>query len=152
MPLSAGAPRIVIKGGYGGRFVRSGRGSTSEGHLIYMKQDALFAVPFDLRRLESTGPSVPVLEGVDGSVNVGSVQITFSTEGTGVYIAGSSGLQSIPINWMTRDGAVSDLRATRAIWGNPRFSPNGLKIAMDIWDGPQRNIWVYEWKREILTD
>ena len=56
-----------------------------------------------------------------------------------------------PIDWITRDGKSSSLRAARSEWGNPRFSPDGQRIAMDISDGKQRDIWVYDWARDTLT-
>ena len=34
------------------------------GHLVYIRNGTLLAVPFDLKRLETSGPPVPVLEGV----------------------------------------------------------------------------------------
>ncbi len=34
------------------------------GHLVYVRQGTLFAVRFDLTRLETVGPAVPALEGV----------------------------------------------------------------------------------------
>ena len=43
------------------------------------------------------------------------------------------------------------LRAANADWANPRFSPDGQKLAVDISDGKQRDIWVYEWARDTLT-
>ena len=52
---------------------------------------------------------------------------------------------------MTRDGKTSVLRATKADWANPRFSPDGQKLALEISDGKQRDIWVYEWARDTLT-
>ena len=52
---------------------------------------------------------------------------------------------------MTRDGKTSVLRATKADWANPRFSPDGQKLALDISDGKQSDIWVYEWARDTLT-
>ena len=43
------------------------------------------------------------------------------------------------------------LRATKAEWVHPRFSPDGRKLALDIDDGKQRDIWVYDWARDTLT-
>ncbi len=63
-PLSGGTPKVVVRGGYYGRFVPSGRASTTRGHVIYMNQGTLFAVPFDLDRLETIGPAVPALDRV----------------------------------------------------------------------------------------
>jgi Tol biopolymer transport system component len=142
-PLSGGAPKIVVGGGYYGRYVPSG-------HLIYMQHGTLFAVPFDLRLLETLGPAVPALEGVTADAVVGAARLSVSTEGTLVYVPGAAADQANPVNWMTRDGKMSVLRATKVIWANPRFSPDGQRLALDIFDG-QRNIWVYEWARDTPT-
>jgi serine/threonine-protein kinase len=142
-PLSGGAPKIVVRGGYYGRYVPSG-------HLIYMQHGTLFAVPFDLRRLEAIGQAVPALEGVTANPIVGGAQLSVSTEGTLVYVPGAAAEEANPINWMARDGKMSVLRAAKVNWANPRASPDGQKLALDIFDG-QRNIWVYEWARDMST-
>ena len=52
------------------------------------------------------------------------------------------------------DARRQDVGAPRdegANWANPRFSPDGQKLAIDISDGKQRDIWVYEWARDTLT-
>ena len=56
-----------MRGGYYGRYVPSGlaspkRGEREGGHLIYMQQGTLFAVRFDLDRLETIGQAVPVFQ------------------------------------------------------------------------------------------
>ena len=43
------------------------------------------------------------------------------------------------------------LRATKAEWTSPAFSPDGRKLALAISDGKQRNTWVYEWTLDTLT-
>jgi Tol biopolymer transport system component len=55
------------------------------------------------------------------------------------------------MDWTTREGKTSALRATKAVWQNPMFSPDGQKLVMDIDDGKQRDVWVYEWARDTLT-
>lgn len=55
--LPAGTPKFVQRGGYYGRYLRSG-------HLVYFNQGTLFAEPFDLARLVPTGQPVPVIEGI----------------------------------------------------------------------------------------
>jgi dipeptidyl aminopeptidase/acylaminoacyl peptidase len=56
-----------------------------------------------------------------------------------------------PVLWLNRSGATTPLRATPAVWGFPRFSPDGRRLALAIDDGRQTDIWVYEWERDILT-
>ena len=110
-----------------------------------MNQGTLFAVRFDLDRLETIGQAVPAIEGIAASSAVtGGAQLAVSSDGTLVYVPGVAGATTRPIDWMTRDGKTSVLRATKADWGNPRFSPDGQKLAIDISDGKQHDIWVYD--------
>ena len=147
---------MVVRGGYYGRYVPSGLGSPKRderegGHLIYLHQGTVFAVPFDLTRLETVGPAAPALEGVAAFPNTGGAKLAVSSEGTLVYVPGTAVSGARPIDWLTRDGKAAVLRATNALWSNPRFSPNGEKLALDISDGKQRDIWVYDWARDTLT-
>jgi len=144
-PLPSGTPRVVVRGGYYGRYVPSG-------HLIYMKQGTLFAVRFDLDRLEAIGQAVPALDGIaTNQLIVGSAQLALSSDGTLVYVPGTAATTANPVEWLTRDGKTSVLRAAKADWANPRFSPDGQKLALDISDGKQSDIWVYETSRDTLT-
>jgi serine/threonine-protein kinase len=43
------------------------------------------------------------------------------------------------------------LRVTPANWSNPKFAPDGRRIAVDIDDGKQNDVWVYEWARDTLS-
>ena len=141
---ASGPPKIVVRGAYYGRYVPSG-------HLIYMQQGTLFAAPFDPVRLETVGPAVPAIEGLTSSPGSGGAQVAFSSEGTLAYVPGVSASSANPIDWMTRDGKASVLRATKAEWVHPRFSPDGQKLALQIFDAKQRDIWVYDLARDTLT-
>jgi Tol biopolymer transport system component len=153
----AGPAKVVVSGAYYGRFVPSGlaapkRGERDGGHLLYIEQGTLFAVPFDPVRLETLGPAAPAIEGLWSSVSSGGAQVDVSLEGTLVYVPGATTTYvNNPIDWITRDGKSLGLRATKSDWGNPRFSPDGQKMAMNISDGKQQDIWVYDWARDTLT-
>jgi len=151
-PLAGGKPKVVVHGGYYGRYVPSDLASSTRGHLIYMQQGTLFAVRFDLGRLETIGQAMPAIEGVTAYPGAtGGAQLAFSSDGTFVYVPGAGVTTANPTDWMTRDGKTSVLRATKADWWNPRFSPDGQKLALEISDGKQSDIWVYEWARDTLT-
>jgi serine/threonine-protein kinase len=77
--------------------------------------------------------------------------LAFSLDGLLAYVPGTAWTRAMPIDWTTREGTTSALRATSAIWQNPLFSPDGQKLVMDIDDGKQRDVWVYEWARDTLT-
>jgi hypothetical protein len=128
--MSGGVPKIVMAGGYAGRYAPSG-------HLLYLQQATLFAVRFDLDRLETVGQAVPALEGLVANPSTGGAQLAFSAEGTLAYVPGTAAASAKQIDWMTRDGKTSVLRARKDNWANPRFSPDGQRLALDIFDGKQ---------------
>ena len=47
----------MVESGANARYV-------SSGHFVYSMRGVLFAVPFDLGRLEATGGPVPLVEGI----------------------------------------------------------------------------------------
>jgi serine/threonine-protein kinase len=143
-PLPKGIRKVVQRGGYHGRYLRSG-------HLVFIREGTLLAAPFDLDRLELTGPPVPALEGVTANSANGGAQFAFSGNGTLIYMPGQSAGFSAPIHWMDREGKTTPLRAAPANWGNIFFSPDGRRLAMQIHDGSQSDVWVYEWERDTLT-
>ena len=143
--LPAGERKVLQRGGYYGRYLPSG-------HLVYLHEGTLFAAPFDLDRLELTGPSVPAVPDVMTNTTTGGAQFAFSDRGTVVYFPGHSlDINTVPIFWMDRGGKTVPLRSTRADWTGILFSPDGGRLAMDISDGKQRDVWIYEWARDALS-
>ena len=143
-PLPKGPRKILQRGGYHGRYLPSG-------HVVYVHESTLFAAPFDLGRLELTGPPVPVVEGIASTPNSVGSNFAFSNDGTLVYLPGKSVGSAAPIHWMDREGKTSLLRSTPSSWNDIRFSPDGQKVALDVTDGGQTDIWVYEWARDTMS-
>ncbi len=143
-PLPDGEPKVVHRGGYHARYVPSG-------HLVYLHQGTLFAAPFDIDRLEVTGQAVPAVEGVATNANSGSSQIAISQAGTAVYLPGASETNEIPVSWLDRTGKTTVLRSAPANWSNPGFSPDGERLAMDVSDGSQVDVWTYDIARDTMT-
>jgi len=142
--MASGQRKTVQRGGFYARYLPSG-------HMVYMHEGTLFAVPFDLKRLEVNGQPTPILEGVGANPGTGGAQFSFSETGNLVYVAGGSAVQNVSIYWMDRDGKFTPLRETPAAYYNPAFSPDGKRLALEIFDGKRRDIWVYEWERDTLT-
>ena len=142
--MASGQRKTVQRGGFYARYLPSG-------HVVYMHEGTLFAVPFDLQRLEVTGQPAPILEGVVTTPGTGGAQFSFSDTGNLVYVAGRGGGQNVSIYWMDHDGKFTPLRETPGNYCNPAFSPDGKRLALEIYDGKRRDIWVYEWERDTLT-
>jgi Tol biopolymer transport system component len=142
-PLPTGARRILQRGATYGRYLRSG-------HLVYLREGTLFAAPFDPERLELTSPGVRILEGV-ATTPAGAAGLAVSDNGTLVYVPGRSADRQMPVDWIGREGKVTPLRTMPANWSNLVFAPDGRRLALDIADGEDIDVWTYEWERDSLS-
>jgi serine/threonine-protein kinase len=140
--VSGGSPKVIVRNGYFGRYVPTG-------HVLYVHDSTLFAAPFDVNRLETTGRPIPVIEGISASVGTGAAQFAISRVGTLIYVPGQRVLDVI--SWLDRAGRTTPLRAAPGIWSNPTFSPDGQRLAMQISNGTLWDIWQYEWTRDTAT-
>jgi serine/threonine-protein kinase len=59
--LKTGKTKTLVTAGYFGRYVPS---NGRRGHILYVSQDRLFAIPFDPERLEILGTAQIVVEGI----------------------------------------------------------------------------------------
>jgi len=145
-PLPSGVPKVIQRGGYHARYVRSG-------HVLYVHDGSLFALPFDVDRLEPAGPAVRVLSGLKSNPLTGGAQYSISDDGTLVYLEGPSLGGGTPLDLVDRRGGVTPLRFTPTNWFTPAFTSDGNRIALAIRDGPldTGDIWVYDVRRGTLA-
>ena len=80
MSLKTGEIKILVRGGYFGRYLPTG---DATGHLVYVHEGVLFAVPFDPARLELRGAAVPMLEDLAADPSSGAGQFSFSAVPSG---------------------------------------------------------------------
>jgi len=72
--LRTGEIKILVSGGYFGRYLPTG---DATGHLVYVHEGVLFAVPFDPARLELRGSTVPLFRGLGRRPDFGRGTIQF---------------------------------------------------------------------------
>ncbi len=119
------------------------------GHLVYARNAELLAVPFDLERLEITGPAVRVAEAVNED-NDGTPEYAFSDCGDLAYFAGWSGGSRNVLTLVGLDGSAQETAFPRHFINSPRFSPDGRRIAMTV-AAAKNNAWVYDIDRASAT-
>ena len=144
--LETGERKVLHRGGSSARYVASG-------HLVYAREATLFAAPFDLRRLELTGSPAPVLEGIASNPFHGSAQFDVSANGLLVYLGGGQQLYRYKMVWVDRDGNPTPLTEEEKTYGEPHFSPDGSKLAVQVYESGRTNadVWVYDLKRGVPT-
>jgi len=139
--LETAEKRVLVEGGTFARYV-------PPGHLVYARAGGLLAVPFDLKRLEVTGPPVSVLEGVSMNPSSGAAEFSSSTDGLLAYVPGGSSLGEGTLLWVDRKGAAQALPVPPRAYVSPRISPDGQRLAVGIQGG---GTWLYELARGTLT-
>jgi serine/threonine-protein kinase len=143
--------RLLIEGGADARYVASG-------HLVFVREGVLLAVPFDLRRLEVTGSPVGVLSGVmqaayaAGQANdTGAMQASVSASGTLAYLAGGvSAPEEYAVVQVDRAGRPTTLPIPPQPFRTLRRSPRGDRLALSS-IGRDRAVWIYDFARQTFS-
>ena len=140
--------KALVRGGTYGRYVA---GSNGAGYLVYVNSGTLFAVAFDLDRLEVRGTPVPVLEQVAYNPAFGSAQLDVSQTGMLLYRSGGAGGGGlVTVQWLDSNGKTQPLLAKPGTYARPHVSPDGQRVALEISEGASRDIWIYEVQRNAL--
>jgi serine/threonine-protein kinase len=132
--------RKTLRGGTFGRYLPSG-------HLVYVNRGTLFALPFDVDRLELRGAPAPVLDAVGYSTMYGSAQLDFSPNGMVAYRSSGEGDGLATMQWLDSAGQTHPLLTKSADYSNVELSPDGDRLAFTS----KGDVWVYEWRRESMT-
>jgi serine/threonine protein kinase len=133
-------PRTIIKSAACPRYLPTG-------HLLYVSQGHLLAVPFDVKRLEIHGGATIVID--DVTENEVSADYDVSTNGTLVYVPSRSSLDTLV--WKDRRGVTTPLGLNPRRYSAPALSPDGRRLAVTVSEGSARNVWIGSVEREPLT-
>jgi Tol biopolymer transport system component len=139
LSLKTGKWKVIQRGGYFGRYLPSG-------HLVFVHQGTLFAVPFDLERVEVKGTPVPVLENVDASAFYASGQFESSRNGIFIYARGRSDAAGWPIAWLDSSSTTKPLLLSAPNY-TPLFSPDGKRLMTRL----QGDYQVYDLEHDRTT-
>jgi Tol biopolymer transport system component len=134
-PLAGGERKVIQTGGLYGRYA-------SSGHLLYLQDGKLFAVPFDLSRLQVAGRPVAIADDVAHSVLNGTAQYSLSDTGLLAYRRAYSPKRVL--QWMDFAGQLQKIRDVPAEYEELRFSQDGSRLLLSIADGGQSDVWRYD--------
>ena len=125
--------RTLVHGGASPRYLPTADGS---GYLVYVNQATLFAIPFDLRTLETQGTAVPVADDVASERVIGTGQFDVSRTGTLVYRRSTGGASALTtLQWVDATGRKEPLQARPGAYEDVGVSPDGTRVALTIIDG-----------------
>jgi serine/threonine-protein kinase len=142
--MISGKTKVLIRGGTYGRYVPTG-------HLIYARGSYIYAVPFDLGKLELTGPPKELFKGGWMNPFSGEVNLAFSNSGTLLYVP--RGIESYTLSqvkWIDAGGKIAPLVDSANSYSGAVLSPDGEKVALHV-NGANDDVWLYHVARKSLT-
>ena len=140
MSLDTGVVQTLVEG--------SSPKFSPSGHIVFARPGgALWAVGFDVDQLAVVGSPVPVVQNLYIN-STGGAAFDVANQGTLVY---ESGLRGRTLAWVDRQGQEEALPTELRGYYIPRVSPDGTRIAVDIQDEENRDVWIYDLRRSLLT-
>jgi eukaryotic-like serine/threonine-protein kinase len=141
--------KTVVRGGVMGRYLSASNGA---GYLVYLHQNTLLAVPFDISNLAVTSAAQPILDDVTAITATSPGDFDFSRNGTFVYISGK-GEPERSIFWLDHTGKTEPLHPTPGFYNGMRFSPDGKRLVFATgYDALGRgDLWVQDLERNTIT-
>jgi serine/threonine protein kinase/WD40 repeat protein len=144
--LRTGTQKILVRDGSNAHYVPSG-------HLVYAAEGTLRAVAFDINRVETTGPAIPVLPRVVTKTNTGGADFAVARNGTLVYVP-SDGRGSLgerrTLVWVDRQGHEEPIKAPARSYISARISPDDTRVALGVAD-QDGDIHIWDLVRGTLT-
>ena len=122
----------------------------STGHVVFWRDNDLWAVGFDPEQLAVIGEPTPIVEGVPADQNNDFAR--FAVGGDLLfYQEGGGGQEQVP-QWLGRDGSAEVLSATlTGSIRDPAVSPDGKQIAFEYVSDAGGDIWVYDLDQETFS-
>jgi serine/threonine-protein kinase len=120
-----------------------------DGRLIYVSRTGdVMAAPYDRRKRVTSGPAHRVASGVRMSTGTGLAIAALSPVGDLVFRDGTTESQLV---YVDAQGRARPALADTLGFENPRFSPEGGRIAVSVESFNRKTIWILERGSGILS-
>ncbi len=138
LSLPAGQRRVIVESGTFPLYSPSG-------HLVFFRDGALLGAPFDVDRLEVTGPVVRVLENLAVGTTMDAPLAALSNAGSLTYAPSDAGTTRLV--WVSRQGVEQPITETPRRYQYPRLAPDGRRTVV----AAAGDLWIQDIARATLT-
>jgi serine/threonine protein kinase len=140
------------------KIIRAGRDARylPTGHIVYAADNTLFAMRFDVNRLEAVDAPIPVAEGLRFATSfpgmTGTANYDISSNGVLVYVQGSASAPVLRrLVAVDRSGNAEPLVTQMHDYWRPRISPDGSRIAVEVDDEAGAQLFIVNVKAGTAT-
>ncbi len=141
-PLAGGEPKLLIPEADSVRYLPQSR------HLLYHRRGVIYSVRFDADRLETSGASLSLLDGLKPNNKNALVFELAGPSGTLVYREGTQVDQMVA--WLEQNGTFTSLVDEPARYSSLRLSPDDTRLAVAI-EKENRQLFLIDTRTRQLT-
>ena len=129
--------RRILSADSDGIYAASASGDASKGWLLFMREGALLAQPFDAGRLNLTGEPFPITDQVEAW--------SFSVSDTGILVYQSRRIDEVTqLGWVDRAGKpLESIGSSGPYQNHPRLAPDGKRVVVARMDAKTRRQDLY---------
>jgi serine/threonine-protein kinase len=140
--LETGEVRKLVDGAFFGQYLDDGLLllMLPDGTLVTTEIDPSDPRPSDVRQ--------PVREVIARNASQGP-HLAVAQNGTVVFLSGGEALNTVVL--IDKQGTETPLLTTPKEYKDPRFSPDGRRLAFEIAQGNEGDLWIYERDQATLT-
>ena len=119
------------------------------GYLLFYREGALIAQPFEAKTLRSIGSADVISESVGYLLN--NHFANFSVSDTGRVVLGTMGTPKVQMTWLDRMGKASAVPNPPDYFSFPRISPDGSRVVIQKGWNVTVAPWIFDFKRGVLS-
>ena len=138
LSFATGQRRVIVESGTFPLYAPSG-------HLVFFRDGALLGAPFDVDRLELTGPVVRVLENLALGTTMDAPLAALSNAGSLAYAPSDAGTTRLV--WVTRQGVEQPITDTARRYQYPRLASDGRRTVV----AAAGDLWIQDIARATFT-
>jgi serine/threonine-protein kinase len=126
----------------------------SRDRIVFARSGDLYAIDFDPDRLATVGEAVPVIEDVGGDPSSGAGYFSLAANGNIAWLAGAVTAADVLLTIVDATGATESLPLSPRGFYQPRFSPDGERLAFTVgegYSGVTGDVWVYSFASQGIS-
>jgi Tol biopolymer transport system component len=139
--------RRILATGFGAYFAPSSEAGS--GWLLFLRDGALMAQPFDPAKLELSGNPSPAARGVGSAFQTGLFSVTPSV----LVYKTSASIRDVQLTWFDRQGKRGGTVGEPGPLSQARISPDGTRLAYrkDSFNLAGSDLWLLDFSRDTST-
>jgi len=134
--LKTGDQTDLVTGGYAPAY-------SPTGHLLYVRDLALYAVPFDPQTLAVGRTPVKIADDIAAIDDYGTAQYTVGPRSLLLFATGGGSYKPNSLIWADRSGTVEPLGLPDQDYDDVQFSPDGTRVLV-LFSGANQFYWIYD--------